>query len=350
MRKNLITRFIILLFLGGLGGLVIYVNAQRHHILILHSYNTDYIWTQQINIGIDRVFKSQSLLDIHYHYLNTKNFKEKEHQRRAGIAARNAIDALHPDVLIAIDDEAQELAAKYYVNNPSIQIVHAGINGNFIDYGYDKADNVTGILERKPLQAIKDMLLFIGEFAQTGKREAKPSAIRALFLSDSSKSVGIDAQFLATYDWAPVDYRGNLAVKSFKAWQDSILRIDELSDIVLVGGYRELISESGKEFVPPAEVMRWTESHCKRPIIGMNVFNAADGAMLSLGVSPFEQGETAARMAIRILKDKIKASSIPTISSEQYVFAMRKSALQKHGFHLPSIYEAFARTTNNFFE
>ncbi|MBF0610509.1 MAG: hypothetical protein G8345_11025 [Magnetococcales bacterium] len=391
--QNTFLRLIMLAFLVGLGILVLQASVQRPHILVVHSYNTDYIWTQQINTGLDRVFKGQNLMDIQYHYMNTKNFKEKSNLRRSGIAARHAVDAIRPDVLIAIDDDAQELVAKHYVQDSHIQIVHAGINGNLEQYGYNGANNVTGILERKPLQAIKEMVFFIGNLAQAAgggsdgnsatkgkweqgqdsiptllslpslssvqplsgisppdKGKAHDTRIRALFLSDNSKSVRMDAKFLKNFPWAPVDYRGNLAVQSYQEWQDAILGMDEMADIVLVGGYRELTRANGKEFVPPEEVMRWTDNNSKKPVIGMNVFNAADGAMISLGVSPFEQGEVAARMTLDILKNKVKASAIPTRSSEQYVLSMRKSAIQRRGIDLPSMFEAFSRTTNNFFE
>jgi len=57
---------------------------------------------------------------------------------------------MEPDVLIAVDDNAQKYAAKYFVNHPRIKIVFSGINGSVQPYGYDTANNVTGILERNP--------------------------------------------------------------------------------------------------------------------------------------------------------------------------------------------------------
>ncbi|MEO5340417.1 MAG: hypothetical protein H7837_07870 [Magnetococcus sp. MYC-9] len=355
--QNRFTRWIMLAFLGCLAGLTLYVNAQRPRILVVHSYHTDYIWTQQINQGLERIFRGRSLIDIQYHYMNVKNFKEKSNLRRAGIAARHAVDAIRPDILLVVDDDAQALVAQHYVKDPTIQIVHAGINNDPESYGYSHADNVTGILERKPLAAIKDLLLLVGTQGREkraahggGDQEAVAPAIRALFLSDRSTSVRMDAQFLETFAWAPVEYKGNLAVQSFREWQDVIRRVDELADIVLVGGYRELTREGGAGFVTPQEVMRWTEAHSARPVIGMNLFNAADGAMLSLGISPFEQGEVAARMALRILDHGVKAATIPTRMPEQYVVSMRHSLLAKRGIQLPSIFEAFSRSTNSFFE
>ncbi|MBF0157905.1 MAG: hypothetical protein HQL58_00100 [Magnetococcales bacterium] len=286
--------------------------------------------------------------------MNTKNFKEQANLRRAGMAARHAVDSINPDVLIAIDDDAQEWVARHYVNHPSMQIVHAGINSDPASYGYKNARNVTGILERKPLKAIQEMILLIGAKSTAqlgiGTTGIGATGIRALFLSDSSKSVAMDSQFLASYDWAPVDYRGNRAVRSFQEWQEVIRHVDELADVVLVGGYRELTRANGVGFVSPQEVMSWTEQHSSKPVIGMNVFNAADGAMLSLGVSPFEQGEVAARMSLQIMDNDMDASTLATQNSEQYALSMRQSALRRRGIQLPSIFEAFSRSTNNFLD
>jgi ABC-type uncharacterized transport system substrate-binding protein len=59
------------------------------------------------------------------------------------------------------------------------------------------------------------------------------------------------------------------------------------------------------------------------PSIGGWGFFVEDGGMVSTGVSPFEQGEESAKMAVEIIeKTKLK---------------------------LPKVYEAFARATNNYY-
>ena len=120
----------------------------------------------------------------------------------------------------------------------------------------------------------------------------------------------------------------------------------------MVGGYRKLkrLPDSGpkEEFVPPGEVMRWTEKNSPVPVIGIDIFNTEDGAMMSVGVSPFEQGNTAANMARRILEDGVAPSKIPFATSQQYVVAFRRSALDRRKLQIPKIFEAFARATDNY--
>ena len=85
-------------------------------------------------------------------------------------------------------------------------------------------------------------------------------------------------------------------------------------------------------------------------MIGLNVFNSRDGAMFSVGVSPFEQGETAAKMAMKIIREGQRTSEIPVVTSRQYVIAMRESALERRELKVLDVFEAFARATDNYFE
>lgn len=72
--------------------------------------------------------------------------------------------------------------------------------------------------------------------------------------------------------------------------------------------------------------------------------------MLAIGVSPFEQGEVASELALTLLETDQAASALPVRLSNQYVIALRKSALERRGLEVPRIFEAFARATNNYFD
>ena len=118
---------------------------------------------------------------------------------------------------------------------------------------------------------------------------------------------------------------------------------------VLVGGYRKLPKSPGSaEFVNAKEVMTWTEANSPVPVIGMNTFNSEEGAMLSVGVSPYEQGEVAATMAIKLIEG-VDIKSLPIQTSSQYVVAVRKSALDARNISIPEVFEAYARASNNYF-
>lgn len=329
---------------------IVWISANRPRVMVLQSYAPDYVWTREIDVGLDRILSSKSWIDIRYHYMESKKHSSADYLRRTGISVRKVIESIEPDVLIAVDDNAQKYAAKHFVDHPRIKIVFAGINGSIDPYGYDKANNVTGILERKPVRALVEMISAISK--STGLAHQP----RAVFLSDLSHSTERDGHYLETQDWAPVSYGGRVAFDTFEAWQAYVLSAADKTDFLLVGGYRKLYRDQAekdregdrKTYVSSSEVARWTEEHSPVPVIGMNVFNTEDGVMASVGVSPYEQGETAASMALDLIDGEKGIADVAIRTSQHYVIALRRSALEKRNIQLPQVFEAYARSTNNF--
>ncbi|MEJ2201854.1 MAG: ABC transporter substrate binding protein [Desulfuromonadaceae bacterium] len=340
--KRILIRLAMVTFFLCCAGTVFWVSWQRPSILVLHSYDGDYAWTREVDMGLSRILDAQNWARVGTYYMKTKISKDPDYLRRAGLAARRAIDTAAPDVLIAVDDAAQELAAKYYVNHSDMQIVFAGVNGGTEAYGYPGAANVTGILERKPVAAIIECLRFL-EPDRSGR-------VRVMLLCDRSYSATSDADYLLSSDWGDIDFRGARRVDSLPEWQQAVAELAGTIDYLLVGGYRQLSDpDRGGGLAPAAEVMSWTENHAAMPVIGINVFNVEDGAMLAVGVSPFEQGEVAAEMALKLVQSGQPAVELPVRTSQQYVIAMRRSVLQRRQIEVPRIVEAFARATNNYY-
>lgn len=338
--------FLIAIFLTA-----IIFNSQKPRVMILHSYHLDYAWTREIDVGFERVLKKWVGYSVVRHYMDTKKHKDKEWLKRSGIIARRAIDRAEPHVLIAVDDFAQSLAAKYYVNKPGIQIVFAGVNGSVEPYGYNGADNVTGIFERKQLRPIKETVLALEARKRKIAGTENHLSPKLLYLMDPSASIKMGKPFIDNYDWSPVKYRGAVIAENYPHWKQLVLEKGKGVDYILISNYRKIPrSETDDKFMNPKEVMAWTEENSPVPVIGINAFNVEDGAMLSVGVSPYEQGEVAAKLAQRILEEGIKARDIPFMKNKMYVIAMNENLLVKRNLSLPSIYEAFGRATENFIE
>ncbi len=155
-------------FIAILVATIIYHNAHKPRLLILHSYDEGYPWVRDINAGLKRVLNSkENRYFVRWYYLDTKRHPEAGYKKNAGLVARRMIDDWRPDVIIAMDDDAQEYVAKYYRNKPGISVVFGGVNEEPETYDYQKAVNVTGILERLPLEVVKEGLLSFS--ARNGK-------------------------------------------------------------------------------------------------------------------------------------------------------------------------------------
>lgn len=331
------------LFFVVTGAFVVWENYHKPRLMVLHSYGPDYVWTRDVNEGLKRVLGKNYWLTVRYHYLHTNLFNGKDELRRASLAARQAVEQFRPDVLLAIDDHAQELVGKYYVNDPRLKIVFAGTNGEIAQYGYEQANNVTGIRERKQFKAVQEMLTSLGQ--QLGH------PARLAHLADKAFSSSADSVEAAKFAWSPQVYVGSFQVADFPAWQKKALELSGQVDFLLVSGYRQLpYGDGSKGFVPPEQVLAWTLAQVEAPIIGLNVFNSQDGAMISLGVSPYEQGEVAAQMAFDLLHGSKTLADLPIRQASQYVVSMSRKGLERYKTKPPQVFEAFARATNNFYK
>jgi hypothetical protein len=337
VRNALITLFIL-----GCAAFLAWWTISKPRILILQSYDPDYTWSRELAVALHRVLDARPGYAVRQHYMDTKRHTSKEFLVRAGVTAHRVIEEWHPDLVIAVDDDAQEFVMKSYVDQDGMRIVFAGLNGDIAPYGYDRAHNVTGILERVPWRAIRDALLS----SNLGRTR---TALRLVYIADNGESSRDDAEDLKKFDWAPLRVTAIRRVDTFDEWKVQIERAGREADAILIGNYRLLaVSPGAKQLVDPKEVVAWTEAHSKRPLVGFKVAYGEEGGSLAISTSPYEQGEVAARMALQILEKKVSPMDIPIVSSQQFVVSVREAAVRAHGLELPPLYEAFALATNNF--
>jgi hypothetical protein len=331
------------LFLGGALLLLGWYNISKPRILVLHSYDPDYAWVRDINVGLNRVFDRKYLYQVRWYYMDTKRHPSAAFKASAGVAARNVIAAARPDVVIAIDDDAQEYAARHFANDPRIKIVFAGVNREAADYGYAGAANVTGVLERIPLAAMREALRSAANF------QALARPVRVAYLGDRSETVDGDAGQVRRHAWAPLALGTVLQVDTWAEWQAGVLALSATHDVVLVSGYRRLRrSAADPALVPPREVVAWTEAHSAAPVISFNGFYIEDGGMLAIGSSPYEQGELAGRRALQIALEHRAPAALPVLASRQFIVTMNGASMRARRFELPLVYEAAARTGDQY--
>jgi len=339
--KNLLMWVFLTLALCGMA----WYKLTQPRILVLHSYATDYTWARDIDIGLKRVLDKKLGYKVLWHYMDTKNHPDKEFRRKAGAMALRAINALKPQLIIAIDDDAQAYAVKEFAGNPEVAIIFAGINGSVEPYGYDKVSNATGIYERKPFDDLRRALL------EMRTKEDAEMGRRILQLGDESDSVRTDVKEIAAFDWAPFEVTDSTLVSTFDRWKKAVMESKDKADIILISNYRNIYEDAGKQkLVSPTEIMKWTEANSPLPVVGMGGFMVEEGGMFAVGASGFEQGEVTARMAIQVVDKGVVPKTIPQVMPRQFLVYMRRPLLQKHGIVLPPLYEAFARASNNYYD
>lgn len=337
---------VISLFLLGLVIAVIVFNITKPRLLIVHSYNKEYVWTRDVDVGIRRILKNKSDYVMRWFYMDTKRHPWENYKINSGLAVQKLVNNWHPSVIIATDDDAQKFAMKFLVNRSDVQIVFAGVNNDTVDYGYDKANNVTGILERLPLAALKETLLEI-----TGHLNIQHSP-RLLFLGDKSVTVKGDEEFFSSFEWKPLQKMPSRLVETYDEWKNAVHEAASITDFIIVSNYRQILyNKDNTILVPAEELIAWTEKNSRPLVIGTNVFYASDGGMLAIGTSPYEQGEVAAKIAKDLLDNPGKtAKSIPIVISKEFVVSMREARIQAHHVKLSSVYTAAAKSADNYYE
>ncbi|WP_236074831.1 ABC transporter substrate-binding protein [Teredinibacter purpureus] len=374
MRQSIRT-ISMLLFLLSTSVLVLLNSAKQKRIFILHSYNTDYAWTQQVNAGIRKAIAENANIasnyDVRYYYMNAKNipFETAEDAQDPTILAKKSIDLYQPDILIAFDDIAQQyVVAPYYLNKPDMRIVFSGVNGDINNYCmtderkpgqcYNDAQNVQGTLERIPVASVVEVIRLL----KGRNKSLHGNHTRVHFLQDASATAKQDAEYLASVerkpDWKEVEFSRSPIIETFSEWQEYVAAITkDNADFLLVDGYRKLKLEKPEDtidgmrlYADPADVADWTERNASVPIIGLNGFSSEDGFMLSVGVSPYELGRRAYRQAAQPESDDGANTTTEKIGvSHQYLVAVNACSLARRGVTLPNILEVFARTTDQYY-
>ncbi|MBF0137791.1 MAG: hypothetical protein H7833_19580 [Magnetococcus sp. DMHC-1] len=332
-------------FLVGSISLFTWFNISKPRIFILHSYDKSYSWVRDVNMGITRVLDSHRDNIVRWYYLDTKRHPWLNYKINAGKSMQRMLMSSPPDVIIAVDDDAQQFVTRNFINHPTIKIVFAGVNNEPEAYGFDKAGNVTGILERLPLEALKETLQIIAQ------RNNISLPLTIQFIGDRSETVIGDEKFFRTYDMKPTRVLESRLVNTLDEWQQAVLNAAGKVDFLITSNYRKVRrTADGTDLVPASELIAWTESHSPVPVIGTNAFFAEDGGMLAIGTSPFEQGEVAARLALEIAEYHKQPQQLPFHSTTQFVVSMRGALIRSRHIDLPQIYEAAARAIHKYYE
>ncbi len=320
-----------------------WVNLQRPRILILHSYDPSYAWSRDVSEGLRRVLSDNFRYQLRWHYMDTKRHPTEAFRQSAGSAAQHVIRGMQPDVVIAIDDDAQDYVVRHFIGDPHIQFVFTGVNHPPAAYRFEQARNITGILEQVPLAAIREALLSV----RSGAGAQQPR--RLAYLGDKSNGVAAVVQQVNAFDWQPLQLHTALQVRTWPEWQATVLGLQGKTDMLMLTGYRQLHrSATDTRPVPAQEVVAWTEANAPVPVFSGKSFYTEDGGMLAIGTSPYEQGEEAARLALKLALEHRSAAEFPIATASQFVVAMNAGLMRKRQMALPAIYESAARSANKY--
>jgi len=313
-----------------------YFNATKPRILVLHSADRESSWAARMDAGMrDALQRNRRPVSVQWIYMGVNSPGGRD-AREAAAEARRAISRDDPDVVIAVDDEANALVAREYVGRARPRVLYVSIDRAPGDYGYPGAPNVTGISDALPWSAVRDALADI-----FGTR----ATIAVLGVDNESGRAELDQ--LRSFDWGPVTLGQVALVSTAPAWRTAVTR-SVGADALVVLSVHNLPDGAGGQ-VPAAELSRWTQDNAGPLPIGISVDFVAAGGALSFSPPPDSYGEQAIDLALDWLDTRGTPGPPPPVISPHFEVAMRQDLLARRGVILPPIYAEAARENGTLF-
>lgn len=288
---------------------------------ILHvmSYHTPWEWTEDQLRGFQEPLRD---LDVTYqvYEMDTKNRSSEEWKIQSGVEAKAIIDSWKPDLVYTNDDNAQKYLVQDYVND-EIPFVFSAVNNDPSVYGFTGSSNVTGVLE-KP------------HFVETIKllKDVAPEVKKiAIIIDDDPTWTGVAADMKAELALLPSDVEivSFDTISNFDDYKRKIAEYQGTVDALGLLGIHTYKDENG-ENIPWQEVLEWTAKNSSLPDFSFYEDRVQYGTLVAMGVSGYEQGIAAGKIAYDILAEGKSPSSfkvVPTIKGKPIVSLARANDL-----------------------
>ena len=261
-------------------------------VLLIFSYHPEHPWVVEETRGAEDILEERGV-ETEKFYLDTKRNTSAEWKEEVAEEAVRKIDDFKPDLVIVFDDNACELVAKEYIGE-SLPFVFCGMNGEPEDYGFP-AQNITGVIERHHLEATIELL-----------KQLVPDVEELAIISDDSPT---SQAFITSVKniIPPIEISEFYTTNDFDAWKAEVQELQTKVDAIGIYVYHTIKENSEEESLPPEDVLGWTLENSELPDFTFSDFTVRDGVLCGVTVSGYEQGMTAAEIAIRILNGETPA-------------------------------------------
>ncbi len=272
-------------------------DLSQKRVMVVHSYHkTQKGHVVEMARGVEQAFAGTKIV-LRHEYMDTKRHPDLDFKIKAGLRAVEAMKGFGPDVVIALDDNAQSFFVKkaMAVENAPI-FIFGGVNAKPSLYGYPR-DNVTGVVERPNIRESFELLLKI-----------RPEIKRVAMLSDNSRTSDLFVAYSKTLD-LPVDVVAYVQPATLGQWQAVINTYKDKVDAFGVYLLRTVRRTPGKaDMVPEEELIEMLNETCGLPTAGFFDTVAQSGVLCGISVSMEEQGYEAGRIARAVLEGQSVAA------------------------------------------
>ncbi len=281
--------------------------------LYVSSYHPGYHWNDGIEEGLTRELSGVCRLEKFY--MDTKRNRGADFAAAKGKEAKELIDRIHPDVVIAADDNASKYLVMPYLKDADVPVVFCGVNWTVSEYGYPYS-NVTGMIEVAPnRQVVRQALEILGR--------AKRFAFVTADVPTQHKEIA-RLEKVAAREGLELQ---SFPVKTLDHWRDAFLKAQAFDFVVLGNpvGISDWDAAAAKAFVM---------DHTRRLSTGFGLY-MKPYAVFSMVNTPVEHGEWSGKVAKLLIQGHVP-SSIPIITNRRWEVFVNPTLAGKAGITLPT--------------
>ncbi len=280
-------------------------------ILWVDSYEPGYAWSAGLERGIRGVLAGSGVR-LEIIRLDVNRAGSDPSRKEAGARAYARLLEIAPDVVIASDDAAQEDLVVPYLRDGALPVVFCGVNWDASMYGYP-APNVTGMVE---VEAVDDMVRLMRRDA----RGPRIGYISGKTSTDYKISSILNKRFFggAMKTYFAEDFEEYKRLFSLAQRENDMLFLRNFA------GIEGWDHDKARDFLALK-----TRLPTASPLDFM-----ADFVVYSIGKVPEEQGEWAARAALRILGGESPAG-IPMAVNELAKLTVNLDMAKAAGIDIP---------------
>lgn len=313
--------------------------SARRRVLILHSYNQGYQWTDEIQRGIEDAFAGRSELELVVEYMFANDYHSEDYERLlTGLYEyKYGGEPSRVELVIVSDDHALNFAlSKRGALFPGIPIVFCGIN-DFKPETLRGQVGVTGVNEAQDMKSTLELGLRLAPWTE-----------RIAVLAGERLSERIN---VGTFKGVASDYAESYEIRYLEG-----LTAAQAREAIRGFGRETLVIYLSYMLDAAGNTLDWREgvalaaSNPRLPVLVMSDFQVKEGALGGRVLSGRGQGEAAARLAIRIL-DGEDPDSIPPVMESPALYLFDDRALERFGIDyssLPPSYELTNLRTDEF--
>lgn len=301
MRILFKTGLLLVVFLVALSFSPVFGLPKDCRILVVMSYEENFVWVKGIKEGIDSVLSSKCTTK--YFYMNTRdNFAGGKAKAKE---AYEIYKSFAPHGVLSVDDNAQSMfVVPYLKNKVKTPVMFCGVDANPAKYGFPAA-NVSGILQRIH---ILETLIFL--------KQLVPSVEKAGFIMKSGPTgqAWMEQVKRDTVN-SPVEFTEYRTAKDMTEALSMIKELRGKTDALFIGALQRIRDKNGNPLEDEVALPILSKAYGK-PIFTNQSFRVKFGALCAVVDLPSEQGSTAAEMLLKALSGT-PVSKIP-ITQTQY--------------------------------